>query len=77
MPVALLLGIRFNLRFIKLERRSPTIDKLASTKPINGEIPIKGDTNVVANSADATPLIVFDEPKTGCPSKNLHPPSSG
>ena len=73
----MLLEARRSLRFTKLEKRSPTMAKVATKVPTFHPRPISTAQMEVANTDTTTPRIVFEGPKMGSPSTKTAPPSSG
>ena len=73
----MLLEARRSLRFTKLEKRSPTMAKVATRVPIFHPRPNNTAQIEVANKDTTTPRIVFEGPKMGSPSTKRAPPSSG
>jgi len=74
-PIAWLLEGSFILRFKKLEKRSPVMAIIATTTPIFHSSPINGANAVVNMIENKIPRIVFEDPKRGCRSKKMTPPS--
>ena len=73
----MLLEGRRSLRFTKLEKRSPTIAKVATRVPTFHPRPISAAQMEVANTDSTTPRMVFEGPKMGSPSTKREPLSSG
>ena len=63
--------------FRKLENRSPTIAVKATKVPMGQFNPINGANTDVKPSDTKTPRRVFDDPKSGRPSRNVTPPAIG
>src|SRR5450756_648316 len=76
-PTARLLGCKPRRRFKKLERRSPAIAVVATTKPIFNVRPSSGAQADVMKIETRIPRTVFEAPKSGRPSTNLMFPSRG
>src|SRR6478752_2953037 len=75
--MAMLLEARRSLRLTKLEKRSPTMAKVATRVPTFHPRPISTAQMDVPNRDTTTPRIVFEGPKMGSPSTKTAPPSSG
>ena len=73
----MLLEGRRSLRFTKLEKRSPTMAKVATRAPTSHPSPISAAQMDVANTDTTTPRMVFEGPNMGWPSTKRAPPSSG
>jgi hypothetical protein len=64
-------------RFKKLEKRSPDMDAPPTSAPILHPRPTKRPAIAVIRKERKIPRMVFDAPKTGCPSGHLAPLSRG